>query len=94
MIPEKLETAEEVAVRLGVEETTVRAWARKGEIPVAVRKGKVLRFNWPDVFRKLKADAEPNPGERKAAEMALAAVHAACAGRSKRQETRNKTGNP
>lgn len=80
-VPEKLETAEEVAVRLQVEERTVRVWASAGKIPVAVRVGKVLRFDWAEVAARLAADAEARPVGRAAAVAALAAVHEACKGR-------------
>jgi len=40
----KLLTADEVAERLSVDPSTVRAWARAGDLP-AYRLGRVLRFD-------------------------------------------------
>ena len=41
----QLQTAEEIAVPLGVHPRTVHAWAADGTIPVALRRGRVVRFS-------------------------------------------------
>lgn len=65
---DRLFTGEEIAAKLGLGakngKDTVRQWANDGMIPVAVKEGKITRYNWPAVRAALakraqEADALP-----------------------------------
>lgn len=51
-------TAEQIAARLSVSESTVKAWARSGRIPRVDVSPKIKRYSWPDVLAALQSDKE------------------------------------
>ena len=56
---ERLLTAEELGWQLGLQTGTVRAWTRRGKLPVLRLSYNVYRYHWGDVLKFLrKREAE------------------------------------
>lgn len=59
----KLVDAARLAALLGVSHRTVLCWAGRGEIPVAIRKRRVIRFDAEEVEDALREEAVAVNGE-------------------------------
>ena len=73
---DKLLTTEELAEALNVSLRLVKKWLYDGAIPVAIREGKVIRFDLPAVKKVLaKRAAVKQPKESKNPETAMVVVY-------------------
>jgi excisionase family DNA binding protein len=64
METQELSTADEIASRLGIKPSTIRAWARQGRIPTHALSHKVIRYRLHEVIEALEASSRKRKGGR------------------------------
>jgi len=59
-----MNTAKEIADRLGISEATIREWGRIGKIPRIVLSPKIIRYDWDSVLQSLKREKSQHGNDK------------------------------